>query len=72
MRELVSAFEMAIRGAAMRNPVSLSLWFGMALYAAIGLLGVAVFHEIATFGQQPADGYGIGYSALAVAAEPAK
>jgi len=56
----------------MRNPVSLSLWFGMALYAAIGLFGVAVFHETAPLGQQTADGYGIGYSALAVAAQPAK
>lgn len=56
----------------MRNSVSVSLWFGMALYAAIGLFGVVVFHEIAPFGQQPADGYGIGYAALAVGAQPAK
>jgi hypothetical protein len=68
----VSGLEVALRGAAMRNPVSLSLWFGMALYAAIGLFGVAVFHETAPLGQQTADGYGIGYSALAIAAQPAK
>jgi hypothetical protein len=56
----------------MGNPVPLSLWFGVALYAAIGLFGVAVFHEIAPLGQQTADGYGIGYSTLAAAAQPAK
>jgi hypothetical protein len=56
----------------MENPVRLRFWFGVALYAAIGLFGVAVFHEIAPLGQQTADGYGIGYSALAVAAKPAK
>jgi hypothetical protein len=56
----------------MRNPVSLSLWFGMALYAAIGLFGVAVFHEIAPLGQQTTEGYGIGYSTLAVVARPGK
>jgi hypothetical protein len=68
----VRLIEVPIRGAEMENPVRLRFWFGVALYAAIGLFGVAVFHEIAPLGQQTADGYGIGYSALAVAAQPAK
>lgn len=56
----------------MENSVPLSLWFGVALYAAIGLFGVVVFHEVAPLGQQTAEGYGIGYSALATTAQPAK
>jgi hypothetical protein len=56
----------------MENPVPLTLWFGMALYAAIGLFGVVVFHEFAPLTQQTTEGYGIGYATLAVTAERAK
>jgi hypothetical protein len=55
----------------MENSVPLSLWFGVALYAAIGLFGVVVFHEFAPLGQQTTEGYGIGYSTLAATAAPA-
>jgi hypothetical protein len=56
----------------MENSVPLSLWFGVALYAAIGLFGVVVFHEFAPLGQQTTEGYGIGYATLAATAAPAK
>ena len=56
----------------MENSVPLSLWFGVALYAAIGLFGVVVFHEFAPLGQQTTEGYGIGYSTLAATAAPAE
>ena len=48
----------------MENSVPLSLWFGAAFYAAIGLFGVVVFHELAPLGQQTTEGYGIGYAAV--------
>jgi hypothetical protein len=63
---------MEYAGHAMENSVPLSLWFGVALYAAIGLFGVVVFHEFAPIGQQTTDGYGIGYSTLAATAQSAK
>ena len=56
----------------MENSVPLSLWFGVALYAAIGLFGVVVFHETTPLAQQTTEGYGIGYSTLAVVSEAAK
>lgn len=56
----------------MENSVPLSLWFGAALYAAIGLFGIVVFHELAPLGQQTTEGYGIGYAALAATAESPK
>ena len=59
-------------GHVMENPVHLTLWFGMAIYAAIGLFGVVVFHEFAPLTQQTTEGYGIGYATLAVTAERAK
>jgi hypothetical protein len=56
----------------MESSVPLSLWFGVALYAAIGLFGVVVFHEFTPLGQQTTEGYGIGYATLAVTAESTK
>lgn len=56
----------------MENSVPLSLWFGAALYAAIGLFGIVVFHELAPLGQQTTEGYGIGHTAPATTAESAK
>ena len=68
----MSALRMPYVGHAMENSVPLSLWFGVALYAAIGLFGVVAFHEFASLGQQTAEGYGIGYSTLAATAAAAK
>jgi hypothetical protein len=56
----------------MENSVPLSLWFGVALYAAIGLFGVFAFHEFAPLGQQTTEGYGIGYATVAATAESPK
>jgi hypothetical protein len=56
----------------MENSVPLSLWFGAALYAAIGLFGIVVFHELAPLSQQTTEGYGIGHTTLATTAESAK
>jgi hypothetical protein len=52
----------------MQNPLALSLWLGVALYAAIGLFGVIIFHDAAPF-MQDTTGYGITASSAAVAPE---
>jgi hypothetical protein len=44
-------------GELMQNPLALSLWLGVAVYAAIGLFGVIKFHDGAPFMQN--EGYGI-------------
>jgi hypothetical protein len=43
----------------MENP--LALWLGVALYAAIGLFGVFVFHDSAPGIQTLSAGYGMTY-----------
>jgi hypothetical protein len=35
----------------MQNPLALSVWLGVAVYAAIGLFGVIKFHDGAPFMQ---------------------
>ena len=71
-RKLLLALLGSTRGHVMENYVPLSLWFGAAFYAAIGLFGVVVFHELAPLGQQTTEGYGIGYAAVAATAESPK
>jgi hypothetical protein len=39
--------------------MALSLWLGMTLYAAVGLLGIVVLHHAAPTMQDTASGYGI-------------
>jgi hypothetical protein len=56
----------------MENSVPLGLWFGAALYAAVGLFGIVAFHELAPLAQQTTEGYGIGHAALAATAESPK
>jgi len=45
------------------NPFA--LWLGVALYAAIGLFGVFVFHDSAPAIQTLSAGYGVTYPAAA-------
>lgn len=55
----------------MENPLTLSLWVGVALYAALGLCGVALFHDATPSIQSLTDGYGIAYQRV-VTSEIAK
>jgi hypothetical protein len=45
------------------NP--LALWLGVALYAAIGLFGVFVFHDSTPSTQDLTAGYGVVYRTVA-------
>ncbi len=55
----------------MENPLALRLWISVALYAALGVLGIAVFHDATLSTQKMTDGYGVAYTAIA-APETAK
>jgi len=52
----------------MENPVALKLWISVALYAALGMFGIAVFHDTTPSIQSMTDGYGIAYAAIAAPA----
>jgi hypothetical protein len=56
----------------MEKSVPLSLWLGVALYAAIGLFGVIIFHDAAPITQDAAGGYGISISSASAAPETGK
>jgi hypothetical protein len=56
----------------MQNPLALSVWLGVALYAAIGLFGVIIFHDGAPFMQNASGGYGITVSSVAAMADSGK
>jgi hypothetical protein len=57
----------------MENPLALSLWLGLALYAAIGLFGVIIFHDAAPITQDAAmGGYGISISSTSAVPETSK
>jgi hypothetical protein len=60
-----------VRDELMQNPLALSLWLGVALYAAIGLFGVIVFHDAGPF-MPDTTGYGITVSSAAVAPQGSK
>jgi hypothetical protein len=49
----------------MENPLSLSLWLGVVLYASAGLFGVVMLHNTAPM-TPDVSGYGIVYSRIAV------
>jgi hypothetical protein len=53
-------------GRPMEKPLAVSVWVAVALYAAIGLFGVVVFHDALPNTQQLTDGYGVGYTTTAV------
>jgi hypothetical protein len=55
----------------MQNPLALSLWLGVALYAAIGLFGVIIFHDAAPM-MPDTTGYGITVTGAAVAPQAGK
>jgi hypothetical protein len=40
------------------------LWIGVVLYTALGLFGVAVFHNTTPSAQTLTDGYGVAYTSL--------
>jgi hypothetical protein len=48
----------------MGNPLTLSLWLGVLLYAAAGMVGVVLFHDTAPIAGSLTGGYGIVYSAV--------
>ncbi len=49
----------------MEKPFVLTLWLGVTLYAAIGLVGVIAFRQAAPDFQSLSGGYGVAYSTLA-------
>ena len=55
----------------MENPLASSLWLAVAVYTAIGLIGVIVLRDTTPNVQDLATGYGVGYSKIA-ASETAK
>jgi hypothetical protein len=65
-------FELPARGDLMENPLALSLWLGVALYAAIGLFGVIILHDAAPITQDTMGGYGISISKASAAPESGK
>ena len=53
----------------MKSTLTVSIWAGVALYAALGLFGIAVFHD-ATLGRQYlTTGYGVAYTITANSAK---
>jgi hypothetical protein len=56
----------------MQNPMVLSLWLCVALYAAIGLFGVIIFHDAVPTMQDATSGYGISIGGAATAPESRK
>jgi hypothetical protein len=65
-------FEPPARGDRMENPLALTLWLGVALYAAIGLFGVIIFHDAAPITQDATGGYGISISSASAAPETSR
>lgn len=55
----------------MENPLASSLWLAVAVYTAIGLIGVIVLRNTTPTVQDLTIGYGVGYSKIA-ASETAK
>ncbi len=46
----------------MENPLALRLWISVALYAALGVFGIVIFHDATPSLQKMTDGYGVaGY-----------
>jgi hypothetical protein len=56
----------------MEKSLPLSLWLGLALYAAIGLFGVVIFRDAAPITQDATGGYGISISNALAASESGK
>jgi hypothetical protein len=52
----------------MENPLALRLWISVALYAALGVFGIVIFHDATPSIQNMTDGYGVAYTAIAAPA----
>jgi hypothetical protein len=50
----------------MKNPFAISLLLGAAMYAAVGLFGLAIFHSAGPVTQAVTDGYGVAHSTIAI------
>jgi hypothetical protein len=50
----------------MEKALGAGMWIVVAVYAAIGLFVVAVFHDIPVNMQRLSDGYGVSYATIAV------
>ena len=70
--ESYPTFALPARGDLMENPLTLSLWLGVALYAAIGLFGVIIFYDAAPMTQDAAGGYGISIASASAAPQAGK
>jgi hypothetical protein len=46
----------------MENPLTVTLWVAVALYAVVSVCGVIVFHDALPNTQKLTDGYGVGYA----------
>jgi hypothetical protein len=51
----------------MEDSFAISLLFGAAMYAVVGLFGLAVFHDAGPVTRAVSDGYGIAYATIAAA-----
>ena len=51
----------------MKGSFAISLLFGAAMYAALGLFGLAVFHDAGPVTRAVSDGHGIAYATIAAA-----
>jgi hypothetical protein len=51
----------------MKDSFAISLLFGAAMYAVLGLFGLAIFHYVGPVTRAVSDGYGIAYSTIATA-----
>ena len=49
----------------MHNPLALSLWVGILLYAAVTIFGVVIFHGAVPNTRALTDGYGVAYNKIA-------
>lgn len=51
----------------MKDLFAISLLFGAAMYAAVGLFGHAVFNDVGPVTRAVSDGYGVAYNTIATA-----
>jgi hypothetical protein len=50
----------------MNNPLAMSLWIGLFVYAALSLFGIVIFHAATPSLEALTDGYGVAFSQIAV------
>jgi hypothetical protein len=64
-RVVLTDFDKKHAGDPMGNPLTLSLWLGVLLYAAAGMVGIVLFHDTAPIAGSLTGGYGIVYTTVA-------